>query len=65
MRQSFLNHHVYHFDEHDGPFEDHWWQGRGWYWADEVFQLNGPYDTEQLAIGAYCRYVETLFVGAV
>lgn len=38
-----------------------WFDGPGWYFTNEVFTFDGPYDTEREAVEAYAWHVNALF----
>jgi len=41
--------------------EEAWYEHAGWYFTDELFQFQGPYDTELLAVEAYAWHVNDIF----
>jgi hypothetical protein len=56
--------HTVHVTETPEDYNDqsagHWFSGTGWYFVDECEQLQGPYDTNNVAEAELARYVAYL-----
>jgi hypothetical protein len=41
--------------------EEEWFTEHGWYFTDELFRFQGPFESEFLAVEAYAWHVNAVF----
>lgn len=51
--------HIVHISSIAG--EEEWYTGHGWYFTNEVFQFQGPFESEFLAVEAYAWHINAMF----
>lgn len=51
---------MYIIEISDTQGQEVWFEGKGWYWTDQFFMMNGPYLSEYGAVYDYAWYINAV-----